>query len=208
MSGNTPQEKLLIWGAVAFMLFIGLTFLAGLLFFNKRLKDEQKPSRATPTKPANRSIPSPTPAIFKAAISSRKPKSPTTHFIARDARNAAFFVRHSKVLWSAAGLGRRVEAQSAGSQAALPKRLAGQLQKDAHHVRVELAATLAGDFLDRFMDGPGVFLRPLVREGVEDISHGDDAAFERNLLAGQPAWVAPAVPALVMSERDFGRQLQ
>ena len=68
MSGNTPQEKLLIWGAVAFMLFIGLTFLAGLLFFNKRLKDEQK----TVPRDANE------------AGESLNPKPDASHFQGRD----------------------------------------------------------------------------------------------------------------------------
>src|SRR5665647_2397378 len=49
---------------------------------------------------------------------------------------------------------------------------------------------------------------PIARQRVEDICDGDDASLQRNLLAGEPARIAGAVPALVVRPRDDGGDVQ
>lgn len=65
MTANTPQEQLLIWAAVAMMLFIGVTFVGILLFFNRRLKDEHKTISHDPNEAGATLNPKPDASHFK-----------------------------------------------------------------------------------------------------------------------------------------------
>ena len=47
--------------------------------------------------------------------------------------------------------------------------------------RIELASALALDFGNRFDDRPGRLVRPLLRQRVEHVGHGDDASRKRDV---------------------------
>jgi hypothetical protein len=68
---------------------------------------------------------------------------------------------------------------------------------------VELLARLGDDLLDRLLERPRLLVRARVREDVEDVGDGGDAAGQRDRVAGQAVGVAGAVPALVVGAGDL-----
>src|SRR5665647_3428147 len=74
-------------------------------------------------------------------------------------------------------------------------------------VRVERGATAGRDMGPRVGRRQGQPVGPIARQRVEDICDGDNAPLQRNLLAGEPARIAGAVPALVVRPRDDGRDV-
>src|SRR5688500_5721696 len=62
---------------------------------------------------------------------------------------------------------------------------------------IELAPAFPFDLGDRLIDSPGVFVRTLLRQGIEDVCDRHDAAGQRDRVA-RDAGVPAAVPAFVM----------
>ena len=54
----------------------------------------------------------------------------------------------------------------------------------------------------------GLAVDTIARERVEDVGDRHDAPLDRDRLAGQPAWVAGAVPLLLVAQRDRRRELE
>jgi hypothetical protein len=84
--------------------------------------------------------------------------------------------------------------------------LGGQLgqhrgrEEQVDEVGVELSAPLAGDFHRRRFGAAGSTIVTAVGNDVEGIGDRNDSRRKRDLLAAEPAGIAPAVPALVMGE--------
>src|SRR5688500_857484 len=72
---------------------------------------------------------------------------------------------------------------------------------------IELVPTLPVDFRNGIVDRPRVFVRPLLRQRVEDVRHRDHAAGEGDRVL-RHADIAIAVPAFVMAESDFFSESQ
>jgi hypothetical protein len=68
--------------------------------------------------------------------------------------------------------------------------------------RVELRAGAVADLGDRVLDTPGVLVRALVDEHVEDVRDVGDPRHDRDVLARQAVRVALPVPALVVVAHD------
>src|SRR6266568_928796 len=69
------------------------------------------------------------------------------------------------------------------------------------NVRVELATGSALEDLAGFVSGASLAIGAVASDGVVGIGHGEDASFERNLIAGAIA-VSGAVEAVVVSKDD------
>src|SRR5689334_24001405 len=68
---------------------------------------------------------------------------------------------------------------------------------------VEMAAALRLDLGQRLLARPRTLVRALRQERVVHVADRGDPSGERDGLAGQAAWVARPVPALVVGEGDL-----
>ena len=73
---------------------------------------------------------------------------------------------------------------------------------------VELGTAAAPDLGDGMLDRERRLVGPSVGHGVERVGDRDDPSRDRDRLATQAGGIAAAVPALVVGERDLGRDLQ
>src|SRR5690606_25025300 len=77
------------------------------------------------------------------------------------------------------------------------------LQEYVNQARIEMFASLFPDISHSLVQRPGFFMRPLRRQRIEDISQRHDTAYQRNPLSCQSAWIATAIPAFVMRQRNI-----
>lgn len=80
-------------------------------------------------------------------------------------------------------------------------------QERLHAGRMEMPSLLRLKIFNGFLNRPGVFVRALGRERVEDIGHGHDARRQGDGLAGQAVGIALAVEFFVMAIGDDGAHL-
>ncbi len=74
------------------------------------------------------------------------------------------------------------------------------LEQDIEDLRVELGLPSSFEQPDRFVDAHGRPVTAIAEQGVEDVGDRGDPTLQRDLLAAQALWIAPAVVALVMGE--------
>jgi len=101
-----------------------------------------------------------------------------------------------------------------GGELAGGRRLGGELERkgvdlgeageDLDDLRVELAAGIASDLVNSEIDGQGRLISPLRGHGVECIGDQDDAAQDRDGIAGEPEWVPATVETLMVVEDRLG----
>jgi hypothetical protein len=75
-------------------------------------------------------------------------------------------------------------------------------------LRVELRARVRLDLRECLAHRPRMLVWSIVRECVEHIGHGNDASGERDAVARETEWIAEAVPALVVAQRNLFRELE
>ena len=83
-----------------------------------------------------------------------------------------------------------------------------RLQEQIEHKRVELRPPALAHQRDRLVERKGGAIDAVARDGVEDVRDSGDPPLERDRLAGDAAWIAGAVEALVVRERDRGRDVE
>ncbi len=65
-------------------------------------------------------------------------------------------------------------------------------QQSLHHLRIELAATIAPDLLQSVLMGPGLTIGPVGGDGVVGIDHSEDARPQGYLVPPEATGVAMA----------------
>ncbi len=74
--------------------------------------------------------------------------------------------------------------------------------------RVKMIAAIAADIAHRVIDRPGSLVRPLRRQGIEDIGHGNDAPKEGDRFPRDPVRLAPAIESFMVGDGDGSGRLQ
>ncbi len=68
--------------------------------------------------------------------------------------------------------------------------------------RVEMTVGLVEHHLDRLLDRECLAIDAVRGKRIEDVCDCHDASLDRDVLGGEPAWVATSIPALVVRQRD------
>lgn len=74
----------------------------------------------------------------------------------------------------------------------------GRSQKQVDEVRIELGSLSVGDRADCFLEAARVTVATPVGDGVEAVGDGDDARLNRDAPGFEAAWIAAAIPSLVV----------
>ena len=77
-----------------------------------------------------------------------------------------------------------------------------QVEERVDHSRIKLTVPLGRQFGKHGVDRPRETIGPAVRQGIEDVGHGDDPGLQRDAVATQTSRVSGAIPSLVMTGGD------
>ena len=115
-------------------------------------------------------------------------------------RHAVLPARHGQTRREVAGL-ERVGRHSGADRDANSK-------KCIDDCRIETRAAALEHDLHCSVRLDAVTIRTRAPESIEDVGDRRDPHLEGNLFAAEPLWVAGAVPALVMGQRDRGGEIE
>jgi hypothetical protein len=75
-------------------------------------------------------------------------------------------------------------------------------------VRIEMISPLRTHHVKCLVERQCALIRPVVRDGVEDVGDRDDPPLERDLLGCKPSGIARSVEALMVGVRDRGGEIE